>query len=91
MNAEKPKPEPPQTKHPLRRKRGYKTTASYRSRPIENGPFGDELIEFINTISVYQQINCILFPAHSELFEIMLYLGYRQTKPKAKDIDKIER
>lgn len=49
----------------------------------EEGQMSGELWEFVRAIDEYRRINERPFPAWSEVFEIIHYLGYRKVAPKA--------
>ena len=46
-----------------------------------------ELLEFIMAIDEYKRINDRPFPAWSEIFEIIQYLGYRRVAERAEHIN----
>jgi len=56
-------------------------------RTAEEGEISGELLEFIMAIDEYKRINERPFPTHSEIFEIVKYLGYRKVAEVAEHIN----
>lgn len=47
----------------------------------EDGNFTDETFEFVMAIDRFKQINQVSFPSCTQIYEIMLALGYRKSVP----------
>ncbi|MHA2371292.1 MAG: helix-turn-helix domain-containing protein [Candidatus Hodarchaeales archaeon] len=47
----------------------------------EEGEFSDEVMEFVFAIDKYKRVNDIRFPSYTQIFEIILALGYRKAVP----------
>lgn len=73
--------------NPLWRGRGAGRRRPDIRRDAEEGEYADDLFEFIMTIDEYKKVNQCPFPSMSEIYEVILYLGYRKTEPKAKNIN----
>lgn len=48
----------------------------------------DELLEFVMAIDEYKRVNKRPFPTWSEVFEVILYLGYRKVADRGEHIDR---
>lgn len=71
----------------LDRRRGPGRRRSDIRRAAEEGEISDDLLEFVMAVDEYKTVNDKPFPSVSELYEIMLYLGYRKVAAKAKHIN----
>ncbi len=69
------------------RRRGPGRRRGEVRRAAEEGEIAGELLEFIMAIDEYKRINERPFPAWSEVFEIMQYLGYRKVAERASHIN----
>lgn len=69
------------------RRRGPGRRRGEVRRAAEEGEITGELLEFIMAIDEYKRINERPFPSWSEVFEIIQYLGYRKTAPRAEHIN----
>lgn len=69
------------------RRRGPGRRRGEVRRAAEEGEIAGELLEFIMAVDEYKRINERPFPSWSEVFEIIQYLGYRKTAPRAKHIN----
>ncbi len=72
----------------LDRRRGPGRRRADVRRSAEEGEITDDLLEFIMTIDEYKRVNNKPFPSWSEVYEVIKYLGYRKTAPKAEHIDR---
>jgi len=75
----------------LDRRRGPGRRRGEVRREAEEGEMSGELLEFIMAIDEYKRINDRPFPAWSEIFEIIHYLGYRRVADRAEHINQIGR
>lgn len=73
----------------LDRKRGVGKRRSEIRREAEEGHIHDGMWEFLTAVSEYKKLNDISFPSYSELFEIMIYLGYRKVAEPSININRI--
>lgn len=71
----------------LDRRRGPGRRRGEIRREAEEGEMNGELLEFIMAIDEYKRINDRPFPAWSEIFEIIQYLGYRRVAERAEHIN----
>ncbi len=71
----------------LDRRRGPGRRRGEIRRAAEEGEISGELYEFIMAIDEYKRINKRPFPSHSEIFEIVMYLGYRKVADQAEHIN----
>lgn len=71
----------------LDRRRGPGRRLAEIRKTAEEGELTDELLEFVMAIDEYKRINDRPFPAWSEIYEIMQYLGYRRVAARAKHIN----
>jgi hypothetical protein len=71
----------------LDRRRGPGRRRGEIRREAEEGEMNGELLEFIMAIDEYKRINDRPFPAWSEIFEIIHYLGYRRVADRAEHIN----
>ena len=74
----------------LERRRGPGRRRGEVRRTAEEGEISGELMEFIMAIDEYKRINERPFPTHSEIFEIVKYLGYRKVADMAEHINVVE-
>ncbi len=74
----------------LDRRRGPGRRRSDLRRSAEEGEMTEELLEFVMAIDDYKRVNDRPFPSWSEIFEIILYLGYRKTAPKGEHINEVK-
>ena len=65
------------------RRRGPGRRRGEVRRAAEEGEITGELLEFIMAIDEYKRVNERPFPTWSEVFELIQYLGYRKTAPRA--------
>ena len=65
------------------RRRGPGRRRGEVRRAAEEGEITGELLEFIMAIDEYKRVNERPFPTWSEVFEVIQYLGYRKTAPRA--------
>lgn len=56
-------------------------------KEAEEGIMDDNMLEFILTVDEFKNKNKKLFPTWSEVYQIMLYLGYRKTEKRCSHID----
>jgi len=70
------------------RRRGPGRRRGEVRRAAEEGQHSGELLEFVMAIDEYKRVNQRPFPSWSEVFEIIHYLGYRKTAPRAGHIIK---
>ncbi len=71
----------------LDRRRGPGRRRAEIRRTAEEGEMAGDLLEFIMAIDEYKRINEKPFPAWSEIFEIIHYLGYRRVADRAEHIN----
>ena len=71
----------------LDRRRGPGRRLAEIRKSAEEGELSDELLEFVMAIDEYKRINDRPFPAWSEIYEIIQYLGYRRVAARAKHIN----
>ena len=71
----------------LERRRGPGRRRSDIRREAEEGEMSDELLEFVLAIDDYKRANNRPFPAWSEVFEVIKYLGYRKVEARGEHID----
>ncbi|MHC4695565.1 MAG: hypothetical protein ACYTFA_02355, partial [Planctomycetota bacterium] len=69
------------------RRRGPGRRRGEVRKAAEEGEISGELLEFIMAIDEYKRVNERPFPAWSEVFEVMQYLGYRKVAPRATHIN----
>lgn len=74
----------------LERRRGPGRRRGEVRRAAEEGEISGELMEFVLAIDEYKRINERPFPTHSEIFEIVKYLGYRKVADVAEHINVVE-
>ncbi len=51
---------------------------------------GGELLEFIKAVEEYKRVNNRPFPSWSEVYELILYLGYRRVADKSDHINTLD-
>ena len=73
----------------LDRRRGPGRRRSDLRRSAEEGEMDQELLEFVMAIDDYKRANERPFPSWSEVFEIILYLGYRKVAPRGEHISEV--
>ncbi len=71
----------------LDRRRGPGRRRAELRKEAEEGEMSGELLEFVMAIDEYKRLNDRPFPAWSEIFEIIQYLGYRRVAPQAEHIN----
>ena len=74
----------------LERRRGPGRRRGEVRRTAEEGEISGELLEFIMAIDEYKRINERPFPPHSEIFEIVKFLGYRKVADMAEHINVVK-
>ncbi len=72
----------------LERRRGPGRRRAEIRKDAEEGEMSGELLEFVMAIDEYKRINDRPFPAWSEVFEIIQYLGYRRVAEQADHINR---
>ncbi len=73
----------------LERRRGPGRRRSDLRRAAEEGEITDELLEFVMTMDEYKRVNKKPFPSWSEVYQVVLYLGYRKVAELGTHIDKV--
>ena len=73
----------------LDRRRGPGRRRSDLRKEAEEGEMSDELLEFVMAIDEYKRVNNKQFPAWSEVFELIKYLGYRRVAERGEHINKV--
>ena len=56
-------------------------------KDCEDGIFNDDLLDFVKTVDHFKAINKKPFPTLSELYTLMLYLGYRKVEERSSHLD----
>ncbi len=64
----------------LIRKRGAGIRRNEDRRAAETGQYADDPFEFVLAVEGYKKFNSKPFPTLTEIFEVLLSLGYRKTK-----------
>jgi hypothetical protein len=72
----------------LERRRGPGRRRSDLRRAAEEGEITDDLFEFVMAMDEYKRVNKKPFPSWSEVYQVVLYLGYRKVAEKGTHIDK---
>ncbi len=72
----------------LERRRGPGRRRADQRRAAEEGEITDEVLEFVMAIDEYKRVNNRPFPSWTEVFEVIIYLGYRKTAPQGEHIDR---
>ena len=72
----------------LERRRGPGRRRSDIRRAAEEGEITDDLFEFVMAMDEYKRVNKKPFPSWSEVYQVVLYLGYRKVAEKGTHIDK---
>jgi hypothetical protein len=72
----------------LERRRGPGRRRSDIRRAAEEGEITDDLFEFVMAMDEYKRVNKKPFPSWSEVYQVVLFLGYRKVAPKGTHIDK---
>ena len=72
----------------LERRRGPGRRRSDIRRAAEEGEITDDLFEFVMAMDEYKRVNKKPFPSWSEVFQVVLYLGYRKVAEKGTHIDR---
>jgi len=77
----------------LNRNRSIGIAVSKRRLASESGEMSGELWEFVNTVYAYKTANSVDHQgiSWSEVFDLMLFLGYRKVVPQAKNISDVDR
>jgi transcriptional regulator with XRE-family HTH domain len=47
----------------------------------EEGMYADEMMEFVVAIDKFKQLNHVSFPSFTQIFDLMIALGYRKSAP----------
>ncbi len=74
----------------LDRRRGPGRRRAEIRKMAEEGEMGGELLEFIKSIEEYKRVNGKPFPSWSEVYELILYLGYRKVADKSDHINSLD-
>lgn len=67
----------------LDRRRGPGRRRGEIRKEAEEGEISGELLEFVMAIDEYKRVNERPFPSWTEIFELIMYLGYRKVAPQA--------
>ena len=73
----------PDRRSGLDRRRGPGRRRGEIRKDAEEGEISGELLEFVMTIDEYKRVNERPFPSWTEIFEIIMYLGYRKVASQA--------
>ncbi|HMQ21552.1 MAG TPA: hypothetical protein PKE00_03630 [Planctomycetota bacterium] len=68
----------PATKAPTEKRRAHNDDDTKELRKSPTTEVTAEVLEFINALNAYKKENNCLFPAHSEILQVLLGLGYRK-------------
>lgn len=74
----------------LDRRRGPGRRRAEIRKMAEEGEMGGELLEFIKAVEEYKRVNGRPFPSWSEVYELILYLGYRKVADKSDHINSLD-
>lgn len=61
--------------------RGVGRQKTARREDVDNGRYTDEIMEFVVAIDKFKQKNDISFPSHTQIFDLLIALGYRKSAP----------
>lgn len=72
---------------PLKLDKGAGVRRASTRKEADEGTMSGEMLEFILTVDEFKRKNKKLFLSWSEVYQLVLYLGYRKTTKKAPHVD----
>jgi len=63
------------------RREGTNAPKGEQRASVERGDYTDKILEFVLAIDKFKRINNMPFPTLTQIYDIILALGYHQTKP----------